>query len=75
MAGCDMEAAVQRAEEFLEGRQDTVNLESSSLQDGIWHLVFDVGFLSRHLKEIKINAGSGKIIAYTSIAADDKDGD
>lgn len=69
-----MEDAVQRAEEFLEGRQDTMNLESSSLQDGTWRLVFDVGFLSQRLKEIKINASSGKIIAYTSIGADGKDG-
>ncbi len=68
-----MEDAIQRAEEFLEGRQDTVNLESSSLQDGTWCLVFDVGFLSWHLKEIKINASSGKIISYASIGADDKD--
>lgn len=73
MAMYDMEDAVQKAEEFLEKRQDTMVLESSSLKDGIWYIVFDVGFLSQHLKEIKVNASSGKIIEYTSINADDKD--
>lgn len=70
-----MEDAIQRAEEFLEGRHDTMNLESSSLQGGIWCLVFDVGFLSQHLKEIKVDARSGKIIGYASIDADDEDED
>lgn len=73
MAIYDMEDAIQKAEEFLEGRHDTMNLESSSLQDGIWHIVFDVGFLSQHLKEIKVDAISGKIIEYASIDADDID--
>ena len=75
MAAYDMEDAIQKAEEFLEGRHDTMNLESSSLQHGIWCLVFDVGFLSQHLKEIKIDANSGKIIEYTNIDADDIDED
>lgn len=70
-----MEDAIQKAEEFLEGRHNTMNLESSSLQDGIWYLVFDVGFLSQHLKEIKVDASSEKIIGYTNIDVDDKDED
>ena len=68
-----MEEAVQKAEEFLGERHDTINLESSSLQDDTWYLVFDVGFLSQQLKEIRINAISGKIIGYASIDVDDKD--
>lgn len=70
-----MEDAIQKAEEFLEGRHDTMNLESSSLHGGIWHLVFDVGFLSQHLKEIKVNASSGKIIGYANMDVDDTDED
>ena len=70
-----MEDAIQKAEEFLEGRHDTMNLESSSLHGGIWHLVFDVGFLSQHLKEIKVNASSGKIIGYANVDVDDIDED
>ena len=75
MTEYDMEDAIQKAEEFLEGRHDTMNLESSSLHGGIWHLVFDVGFLSQHLKEIKVNASSGKIIGYANIDVDDIDED
>ena len=70
-----MEDAVQKAEEFLGERHSTMNLESSSLEDGTWHLVFDVGFLSQQLKEIRINAISGKIIGYASIDTDDEDED
>ena len=75
MAEYDMEDAIQKAEEFLKGRHDTIKLESSSLQDGIWCLVFDVGFLRLQLKEIKVNANSGKIIGYTNVDVDDKDED
>lgn len=70
-----MEDAVQKAEEFLVERHGTTELVSSSLEDGTWCLVFDVGFLSQHLKEIRINAISGKIVGYDSIAADDEDDD
>ena len=75
MAEYDMEDAIKKAEEFLEKRHSTMNLESSSLQGGTWYLVFDVGFLTQQLKEIKVNASSGKIIGYTSIGADDEDDD
>lgn len=75
MVEYDMEYAVQKAEEFLEERHSTTNLESSSLQDGTWCLVFDVGFLQQQLKEIKISASSGKIIGYTRMDADDGDED
>ena len=75
MAEYDMEDAIQKAEEFLEGRHDTIKLESSSLQDGIWYIIFDVGFLSQQLKEIKVNANSGKIIGYANIDVDDEDED
>ena len=71
MAGYDLEAAIQKAEEFLEKYHTTTDLESTSLEDGNWRIVFDVGFLSRHLKEIKINANSGKIVGFDSISADD----
>ena len=70
-----MEDAIQTAEKFLEGRHDTMKLESSSLQAGIWYIIFDVGFLSQQLKEIKVNASSGKIIGYANIDVDDKDED
>lgn len=75
MAEYDMEDAIKKAEEFLGERHSTVNLESSSLEDGAWCLVFDVGFLTEQLKEIRISASSGKIIGYASIDVDDEDED
>lgn len=77
MVECDMKEAVQKAEEFLKERHTTTNLESSRLEGDVWHIVFDVGFLTRQMKEIKINALSGKIIEYVGIDTNDenKDGD
>ena len=75
MTECDMEDAIQKAEEFLAGYHSTINLKSSNLEDGIWHLVFDVGFLSEQIKEIQIDAITGKITGYTSMDIDDEDGD
>ena len=75
MAEYDMEDAIQKAEEFLVERHDTMNLESSSLKNGTWYLVFDVGFLRQQLKEIKVNANSGKITGYANIDVDEEDDD
>jgi len=75
MAEYDMEDAIQKAEEFLEEHHSTINLKSSNLENGTWYLVFDVGFLSEQLKEIKVNATSGKITGYTSMDVDDNDED
>lgn len=68
-----MEDAIQKAEGFLEKHHTAMDLESSSLEGGNWCLVFDVGFLRPHLKEIKINAISGKIVGYASIDAGGED--
>lgn len=73
MAEFELEDAIEKAEKFFEKRHSTMNLESTRLEDGNWHLVFDVGFLSRQLKEIKINASSGKIVGYASINTDGKE--
>ncbi len=67
MVQYDLENAVQIAEEFLKDRHSTMNLESSSLKNNIWCIIFDIGFLSRHLKEMQIDANSGKIIRYANI--------
>jgi len=71
MAEYDMEDAIKKAEEFLEDHHSTINLKSSDLENGTWYLIFDVGFLSEQLKEVKVNVNSGKITGYTDADIDD----
>ena len=71
MARYDLEHAVHIAEGFLKGRHNTMNLESSNLKTDIWRIVFDVGFLNRHLKEIQVDANSGKIVRYVNVDVTD----
>ena len=68
-----MDDAIQVAEEFLKGRHNTMNLESSSLKNNVWYLVFDVGFLTQQLKELQVDANSGKVIGYVHINTDEED--
>ena len=75
MTEYDMEDAIQVAEEFLKGRHNTMNLESSNLKNNVWYLVFDVGFLTQQLKELQIDANSGKVIGYVHINTDEEDGE
>ena len=75
MTEYDMEDAIQVAEEFLKGRHNTMNLESSSLKDNVWCLVFDVGFLTQQLKELQVDANSGKVIGYVNLDTDEDDDD
>lgn len=69
----DMEEAIEKARKFLEDYHSTVNLKSSNLENGIWFIIFDVGFLTEQLKEIKVDANSGKITEYTDIGMEDED--
>ena len=75
MTEYDMEDAIQVAEEFLKGRHNTMNLESSNLKNNVWYLVFDVGFLTQQLKELQVDANSGKVIGYIHINTDEEDGE
>ena len=75
MTECDMEDAIQVTEEFLKGRHNTMNLESSNLKNNVWYLVFDVGFLTQQLKELQVDANSGKVIGYIHINTDEEDGE
>ena len=69
----EMEDAIEKAENFLQKHHDTINLKTADLEDNIWYLIFDVGFLSEQLKEIKLDAESGKILGYTNLIDDDDD--
>lgn len=73
MAEYDMEDAIERAEKFLEEHHSTINLKSADLDEGIWYIIFDVGFLSEQLKEVKVDSNSGKILGYTDIDEDDEE--
>ena len=73
MAEYDMEDAIEKATEFLEEHHNTINLKSSKIENGVWHLIFDVGFLSEQLKEIKINSNSGKVVGYIDADFEDDD--
>ncbi len=75
MAEYDMEDAIKKAEEFLEEHHSTIDLKSSEIDNGVWQLIFDVGFLSQQLKEVKVNANSGKVVGYTDADFDDEDDD
>lgn len=61
----DADEAVEKATEFLEDHHNTIDLKSAELVNGIWELIFDVGFLNVQLKEVLVDGISGKIRGYT----------
>lgn len=75
MANYDMEDAIEIAEKFLEEHHNTIDLKSADLEGDVWYVIFDVGFLSDQLKEVKVDAGSGKILGYTNVEEEDDDDD
>ena len=70
-----MEDAIAKAEKFLENHHHTISLKSSENDNGVWCLIFDVGFLSAQLKKVKVDANSGKVVGYTDASFKDGDGD
>lgn len=68
-----MEDAIEKAKKFLEQYHSTIDLKSADLEKGVWYIIFDVGFLSEQLKEVKVDAGNGKILGYTNAQVDDED--
>jgi len=70
-----MEDAIKIAENFLQEHHGTINLKSSNLENDVWYLIFDVGFLSEQFKELKVDAKSGKILGYTDIGEEDDEDD
>ncbi len=65
-----MKEAVECAEEFLDERHSTIDLESSELIDNIWVLEFQVGFLSSQIKQVKVDDETGKILGYKDVTED-----
>ena len=66
----DAKEAIDRTKEFLEDYQDSFNLESAKLVNNEWVIVCDVGFLSEEIKEVKVDADSGKILGYVDVETD-----
>lgn len=66
----DMEEAVKCAEEFLEERHNTLDLESAELIGNAWVLEFEVGFLSSQIKQVKVEDETGKILGYKDVTED-----
>jgi uncharacterized membrane protein YkoI len=67
MAEYDMEEAIERAHKFLEEHHNTIDLKSADLDGDVWRIIFDVGFLSQQLKEVKVHSQTGKILGYSDI--------
>ena len=61
----DADEAVERAKEFLEEYHSTIDLKSAELVKDTWMLIFDVGFLSQQIKEVKVDAITGRVLGYT----------
>ena len=61
----DADQAVEKAKEFLEEYHSTIDLKSAELVKDTWILIFDVGFLSVQIKEVKVDAITGRVLGYT----------
>lgn len=75
MTEYDMEEAIEKAKKFLEQYHGTIDLKAADLDDGIWYIIFDVGFLSEQLKEVKVDSHTGKILGYTDVDVEEDDED
>ncbi|RLF05252.1 MAG: hypothetical protein DRJ60_05895 [Thermoprotei archaeon] len=62
----DLEEAVDRARSFLRSKAGYyyATLESAKLEDGVWNLEFDVGFLQKIIVKVKIDDKTGRVIEY-----------
>lgn len=63
----DVNEATQIAYAFLQQYHDTINLKSAELQNGVWIIIFDVGFLSEQFKVVKIDAKTGNVLGYGNV--------
>ena len=64
------EEAIAKAKKFLEQYHDTINLKSAELELSTWIIIFDVGFLTEQIKEVKVDAETGKILGYKNVSSD-----
>ncbi len=62
--------AIKNAQEFLEEFHGSFNLISTTLEGKTWLVICDVGFLNEEIKEVKVDADSGKILGYVNVSED-----
>ena len=63
----DAKDAIDRTQKFLEEYHGSFNLISTTLEGKMWLVVCDVGFLNEEIKEVKVDADSGKILGHIDV--------
>ncbi len=63
----DAKEAIEKAKAFLEEYRDSFRLISTTSEDNAWIIICDVGFLNEEVKEIKVDAVSGKILGFIDV--------
>jgi hypothetical protein len=58
----DASKAIDMAREFLKQSYTTIVLKNIVMEEKIWIVEYNVGFLQDNLKKVKIDANTGKII-------------
>ncbi len=63
----DAKKATENAKEFLKDYHDSFSLISTILEESTWNIMCDVGFLNEEIKEVKVDAASGKILRLINV--------
>ena len=66
----DAKEAIDKTKEFLEEHHSSFKLISTTLKNNEWLVICDVGFLNEEIKEVKVDANSGKILEYIDVDED-----
>ena len=66
----DAKGAIEQARKFLEEYHDSFSLISATLEEDVWTVVCDVGFLKEEIKDVKVDASSGQILGFTDVSED-----
>ncbi len=62
--------AIELAKNFLEDYHDSFRLISTTLEEDVWTVVCDAGFLREEIKKIQVDAHSGQILGLVDISED-----
>ena len=63
----DAKVAIELAKKFLEDYHDSFSLISTTLEEDVWTVVCDIGFLKEKIKEVKVDASSGQILGFIDV--------
>ena len=63
----DAKKATENAKEFLKDYHDSFSLISTILKEDTWIIMCDVGFLNEDIREVKVDAASGKILRLINV--------